>query len=45
MNNYIEYIVIAVILVIILLAILDRFTGLYIKSKDFLKKINSLNKE
>ena len=23
----------------------DRFTGLYIKSKDFLKKINSLNKE
>ena len=23
----------------------DRFTGLYIKSKDFLKKINTLNKE
>ena len=23
----------------------DRFTGLYIKSKDFLKKINSLNKD
>lgn len=23
----------------------DRFTGLYIKSKDFIKKINSLNKE
>jgi len=23
----------------------DRFTGLYIKSKDFLKKINKLNKE
>ena len=23
----------------------DRFTGLYIKSKDFLRKINSLNKE
>ena len=23
----------------------DRFTGLYIKSKDFLKKINSLGKE